>query len=37
VEEFCLGLLAGAGLTYALADVMQEGFKETAQLLRQMS
>jgi cobalamin-dependent methionine synthase I len=37
VEEFCLGLLAGAGLTYALADVLQEGFKETAQLLRQMS
>jgi 5-methyltetrahydrofolate corrinoid/iron sulfur protein methyltransferase len=37
VEEVCLALLAGAGLTYALADVLQEGFMDTVKLIKQMS
>ena len=36
VEEACLGLLAGAGLTIALADVLQPGLTETVRFLNQM-
>jgi hypothetical protein len=37
LEEACLGLLAGPGLTYALADVLQPGFTAAVRLLQQMS
>ena len=37
VEEACLSLLAGAGLTYVLADVLQPGLMEVVKLLKQMS
>ncbi|MFH1594989.1 MAG: hypothetical protein ABIG94_01280 [Pseudomonadota bacterium] len=37
LEEACLGLQAGAGLTYALADVLQPGFTAAVRLLQQMS
>jgi 5-methyltetrahydrofolate corrinoid/iron sulfur protein methyltransferase len=37
VEAACLSLLAGAGLTYALADVLQPGWQDLRQLIEQMS
>ncbi|MFZ5450867.1 MAG: dihydropteroate synthase [Thermodesulfobacteriota bacterium] len=37
VEMTCLGLLAGAGLSLALADVLQPGFKEASKLIRDLS
>jgi 5-methyltetrahydrofolate corrinoid/iron sulfur protein methyltransferase len=37
VEETALALLTGAGLTYALVDVLQPGLKETLKLLRRLS
>ena len=37
VEATCLSLLAGAGLTYALADVLQPGWQDLRRLLEQMS
>lgn len=37
VETTCLGLLAGAGLSIALADVLQPGFKEASKLIRELS
>jgi cobalamin-dependent methionine synthase I len=37
VELTCLGLLAGAGLSIALADVLQPGFKEGARLIRELT
>jgi cobalamin-dependent methionine synthase I len=37
VEETALGLLAGAGLTYALVDVLQPELMETARLMGQMN
>ncbi|MDD2903850.1 MAG: dihydropteroate synthase [Syntrophales bacterium] len=36
-ETACLGLLAGAGLSLALADVLQPGFKEGTKLIRDLS
>lgn len=36
VEEVCLGVLAGAGLTYVLADVLQPEFMDTVRLVWQM-
>jgi len=36
LEEACLGLLAGAGLTYALADLRHLGFRAAVRLLQQM-
>ena len=37
VETTCLAMLAGAGLTIALADVLQPGFKEGIKLIRELS
>jgi 5-methyltetrahydrofolate corrinoid/iron sulfur protein methyltransferase len=37
VEETALALLAGAGLTHALADVLQPGFMDAVRLMRQMA
>jgi len=37
VEVTCLSLLAGAGLSIALADVLQPGFKEGTRLIRELS
>jgi 5-methyltetrahydrofolate corrinoid/iron sulfur protein methyltransferase len=37
LEEIAWSMLAGAGLTFALADVQQPEFTETAQLIRRMS
>jgi cobalamin-dependent methionine synthase I len=37
VEITCLGLLAGAGLSIALADVLQPGFRDGAKLIRELS
>lgn len=36
LEETCLALLAGAGLNYVLADVLQPGWGETWRLLKQL-
>jgi 5-methyltetrahydrofolate corrinoid/iron sulfur protein methyltransferase len=36
VEEACLGLLAGAGLTVALADVLLPGLMETVRFINRM-
>ncbi len=37
VETTCLAMLAGAGLSIALADVLQLGFKEASKLIRELS
>jgi len=37
VEMICLAMLAGAGLSIALADVLQPGFKEGIKLIRELS
>ncbi len=37
VEQTCLGMLAGAGLDIALADVLQPGFREGTKLIRELS
>ena len=37
VEMTCLAMLAGAGLSIALADVLQPGFKERTKLIRELS
>ena len=37
VEMTCLGMLAGAGLSIALADVLQPGFREGIKLIRELS
>ncbi len=37
VEEAALGVLAGAGLSFALVDVLQPGLMETARLLQQIT
>jgi cobalamin-dependent methionine synthase I len=37
VETTCLAMLAGAGLSIALADVLQPGFKEGTKLSREIS
>lgn len=37
VELTCLGMLAGAGLDIALADVLQTGFREGTKLIRELS
>jgi hypothetical protein len=37
VEMTCLAMLAGAGLSIALADVLQPGFREGTKLIRELS
>jgi cobalamin-dependent methionine synthase I len=37
VETTCLAMLAGAGLSIALADVLQPGFKEGSKLIQELS
>jgi len=37
MELTCLGLLAGAGLSIVLADVLQPGFREGSKLIRELS
>lgn len=37
VETTCLAMLAGAGLSIALADVLQPGFREGIKLIRELS
>ena len=37
VEKTCLAMLAGAGLSMALADVLQPGFREGTKLIRELS
>ena len=37
VETTCLAMLAGAGLSIALADVLQPGFREEIKLIRELS
>jgi len=37
VEKTCLAMLAGAGLSIALADVLQPGFGEETKLIRDLS
>jgi cobalamin-dependent methionine synthase I len=36
VELTCLGMLAGAGLSITLADLLQPGFKEGSKLIREL-
>jgi 5-methyltetrahydrofolate corrinoid/iron sulfur protein methyltransferase len=36
VEEACLSLLAGAGLSYVLADVLQPGLMEAVSFIKQV-